>query len=340
LPLDLVKLYRKMYHSRYFEQAVAALWQQGKISGEMHLSMGEEAICAGINDHLRDGDALALDHRGTAPLLMRGVEPLSLMKELLGKSDGLCGGQGGHMHLFEPDFLAASSGIVGATGPAAAGFALAARYLRRGKIAVSYFGEGAINQGMLMESCNLAAAWQLPVLFVCKDNQWSITTRSETVTGGKIIDRVRAFGMSGDEIDGSSVAEVWETAGKVIDKIRRQNVPAFIQAHCVHLEGHFLGDPLIQLGRRPFKKIQELGGPLVKSILHLQGANIKNRTNAIHGIGSAMLDHIRADSLKKKDPVRILREKLAIPGQEIENIERAIEQEIDTLVIQATATET
>ena len=328
-----------MYHSRYFEQAVTVLWQQGKISGEMHLSMGEEAICAGINDHLRDGDALALDHRGTAPLLMRGVEPLSLMKELLGKPDGLCRGQGGHMHLFEPEFLAASSGIVGATGPAAAGFGLAARYLRKGNIAVSYFGEGAINQGMLMESCNLAVAWQLPVLFVCKDNEWSITTRSEAVTGGKIIDRIRAFGISGDEIDGSSVAEVWEAAGKAIDKIRRRSTPVFIQARCVHLEGHFLGDPLIQLGRKPFKKIKELGGPLIKSILRVQGANVKKRTNAIHGIGSTMLEHIGTDSLEKKDPVRILRGTLAIPEQEIKNIEREIEQEIDTLVIQARTTE-
>ncbi len=119
MALEPEKLYRMMYRSRYFEHAVAGLWQQGKISGEMHLSMGEEAICAGINDHLKKGDALALDHRGTAPLLMRGVNPVSLLKEFLGKSDGICRGQGGHMHLFEPDLLAASSGIVGAAGPAA-----------------------------------------------------------------------------------------------------------------------------------------------------------------------------------------------------------------------------
>ncbi len=329
-----------MYYSRYFEQAVADLWQQGRISGEMHLSMGEEAICAGINDHLRDGDALALDHRGTAPMLMRGVDPLSLMNELLGKADGLCRGQGGHMHLYEPAFLAASSGIVGAAGPAAAGFALAARYLRKGNIAVSYFGEGAINQGMLMESCNLAVAWQLPVLFVCKDNQWSITTRSEAVTGGKIIDRLRAYGMSGNEIDGSSVDEVWKEAGRAIDTIRRRSTPAFIQARCVHLEGHFLGDPLMQVRRQPFKKMKELGGPLVKSVLHVHGAHVKKRTNAIHGISSAILEHIQTGSLKKKDPVRILREKLAIPNQEIENIEREVKQEIDMLVIRATTTET
>jgi len=326
-----------IYRSRYFELVVADLWQQGLISGEMHLSMGEEAICAGINDHLKEGDALALDHRGTAPLLMRGVEPVSLLKEFLGKPDGLCRGQGGHMHLFEPGLLTASSGIVGAAGPAAAGFALASKYLRKGNIAVSYFGEGAVNQGMLMESFNLAVAWRLPVLFVCKDNRWSITTESESVTGGKIIDRVRSFGISGEVIDGSSVAEVWESAGKAIDQIRRRNVPAFIQARCVHLEGHFLGDPLIEIGRKPLKKIKHLGGPLIKSVLNPTGGKVKDRYIAIQALGSVMIEHMRPNVLSKMDPVKILKEKLSLTMSDIRTMEDEIKKEIDAAVARATA---
>ena len=116
---DLWSLYQIMLKSRLFEEAVARIWQAGKISGEMHLGTGEEGIIAGVVDHLCDGDAMALDHRGTAALLIRGVDPELLLKEFLGHSEGLCHGRGGHMHLFSPQHLAASSGIVGASGPAA-----------------------------------------------------------------------------------------------------------------------------------------------------------------------------------------------------------------------------
>lgn len=167
---DLWSLYALMLKARLFEEATAKLWHEGMISGEMHLGTGEEAIIAGIVSHLKEGDAMALDHRGTAALLMRGVEPVLLLREFLGCKDGLCGGMGGHMHLFSKEHLAASSGIVGAEGPAAVGFALAAQYLRPGAIAVAFFGDGAMNQGMLMESMNLASVWKLPVLFVCKDD--------------------------------------------------------------------------------------------------------------------------------------------------------------------------
>ncbi len=174
-----------MLKSRLFEETIAALWHEGLISGEMHLGTGQEAIVAGIVSQLRRGDALALDYRGTAALLMRGVDPVPVLRELLGWPDGLCRGWGGHMHLFAPEYLAASSGIVGAMGPTAAGFALAAQYLNPGAIAVAFFGEAAMNQGMLLESLNLASAWKLPALFVCKDDGWGITTRSERMTGGE-----------------------------------------------------------------------------------------------------------------------------------------------------------
>src|SRR5512136_2042242 len=132
MPPDATALYALMLKCRLFEEAVAELWQQGLISGEMHLGTGEEAVIAGVVSQLRDGDAVALDHRGTAALLVRGVDPGLLLRELLGRPGGLCGGMGGHMHLFSRAHLAASSGIVGAAGPAAAGFALSAQFLRPG----------------------------------------------------------------------------------------------------------------------------------------------------------------------------------------------------------------
>lgn len=257
---DLWSLYRQMLRSRRFEEFVKDLWEKGKISGEMHLGIGEEAIAAGVVDHLQEGDAMALDHRGTPPLVARGVDLVVLLREFLGRGDGLCSGMGGHMHLFSPEHLAASSGIVGSSGPVAAGFALAAQCLRPENLAVAFFGEGAMNQGMLVETLNLAVAWKLPVLFVCKDNEWAITTPSHSVTGGNLIDRAKAFGMPAMEIDGTDVEAVWNAAGQGADRARNGNGPTFLLAHCPRLEGHFLmigqirtdqdRDPLDQIQRR------------------------------------------------------------------------------------------
>lgn len=257
---DLWSLYRQMLRSRRFEEFVKDLWERGKISGEMHLGIGEEAIAAGVVDHLQEGDAMVLDHRGTPPLVARGVDLVVLLREFLGRGDGLCCGMGGHMHLFSPEHLAASSGIVGSSGPLAAGFALAAQCLRPENLAVAFFGEGAMNQGMLVETLNLAVTWKLPVLFVCKDNQWAITTLSHSVTAGNLIDRAEAFGMPAMEIDGTDVEAVWNAAGQGVDRARNGNGPTFLLAHCPRLEGHFLmigqsrtdqdRDPLDQIQRR------------------------------------------------------------------------------------------
>ena len=168
--MDLLDLYRAMARARAFELLQAELWEQGLISGEMHLGTGEEAIAAGITAHLEPGDAVALDHRPTPVLTLLGVDPVRMLKEELGREDGLCRGNGGHMHLFSKEHLAASSGIVGSSGPLAAGFALAAKHLRPRSLAVAFFGDGAANQGVLMESLNIAALWKLPLILVCENN--------------------------------------------------------------------------------------------------------------------------------------------------------------------------
>jgi pyruvate dehydrogenase E1 component alpha subunit len=257
--------YRQMLRCRLFEEAARDLWQQGSISGEMHLGLGEEAIVVGVLAHLRDDDAMALDHRSTPPLVARGVDLTLLIKELVGSPDGLCSGRGGHMHLFSRQHLAASSGIVGASAPAAAGFALAGQLLRPQSVAVAFFGEGAMNQGMVMEAMNLAVAWKLPVLFVCKDNDWAITTRSSTVTGGRLMARAASFDMATRKVAGWKVEEVWSAAERLIRRARRGRGPSFLLAECAHLEGHFLGDPLLRVVRRPLQEMRQLAGPLARA---------------------------------------------------------------------------
>jgi pyruvate dehydrogenase E1 component alpha subunit len=302
MPPDLWSLYELMYKSRTFEEAVRKIWKDGAISGEMHLGMGEEGIVAGIVSQLMDGDAMALDHRGTPPMLMRGVEPVALLREFLGKPDGLCCGQGGHMHLFAPDKLAASSGIVGASGPAAVGFAFAAQMLRPGTVSVGFFGDGATSAGMLMEAMNLAVVWKLPVIFVCKDNDWAISTPASTAVGGNLLRRAQAFGLEAFEVDGADVMAVATVAESALDHASNGRGPVFIWAHCVHVEGHFLGDGLMDMYRRPVYSFRKRVWLIVKSLFRKGGKPFKERLASMTEISRLSMS-VREQTNSSKDPL-------------------------------------
>ena len=313
-----------MFFSRQFEASVTTIWRSGKISGEMHLSTGEEAITAGTVLQLQEGDAMALDHRGTSAMLMRGVDPFLLLREFMGKNDGLCRGQGGHMHLFSKGHLAASSGIVGASGPAAAGFALANRTLRPGSVALAFFGDGAMNQGMLLESMNLAVAWRLPAIFICKDSKWAITTLSASVTGGKLVDRATAMGMPATSIDGTDVEAVWKVAGKSMIRARKGKGPSFIHATCTHPEGHFLGDPLLRIARHPVEEMKKVAGPMIKSAIHPNGASILKRSGSLARV-TALIGKTAKDQLfSGNDPLVRLRRQLKKENGRLEKLENAL----------------
>ena len=327
---DLWSLYALMMKSRLFEEAVARLWHDGFISGEMHLGTGEEAIIAGVVAHLREGDAMALDHRGSAALLMRGVDPVLIMRELLGDTSGLCCGMGGHMHLFSREHLAASSGIVGAEGPAAAGFALSAQYLRPGSVAVAFFGEGAMNQGMLMESMNLASVWKLPVLFVCKDDGWSITTQSESVTGGNLPERVRGLGVPAVQADGHDVTQVWKACHSAMERARSGGGPTFLHARCMHLEGHFLGFQLIRMMRNPLGEMPKVALPLTQAILRPGGAALGERLEGLKMVLASVLATLRDPRRDPgKDPVRHARAALGSDESRLRELEDRIEDELN-----------
>lgn len=329
---DLWSHYDLMYRSRSFEEAVQQIWKDGKISGEMHLGLGEEAIVAGVVSQLVEGDAMALDHRGTAPMLMRGVEPVALLKELMGKPDGLCGGQGGHMHLFAPGKLAASSGIVGAAGPAAAGFALAAQMLRPGTLSVAFFGEGATSEGMLLESMNLAAVWKLPVVFVCKDNDWAITTPAITAVGGNLLARAEAFGLKAFEVDGGDVLAVCSTAEIALSHVRNGHSPAFIWAHCAHLEGHFLGDGFLDMFRRPVYSFRKRVWPMFKGFFRRGGAPWNERIAAIKQILGQVVS-AQDQTRRGKDPLVRARQALVREdAARLAEIEASIQREIRQIV--------
>jgi pyruvate dehydrogenase E1 component alpha subunit len=239
------------------------------------------------------------------------------------------------MHLFSREHLAASSGIVGASGPAAVGFALAGQYLRSGKVALAFFGEGAMNQGMLLEAMNLAVVWKLPVLFICKNSKWAITTVSASVTGGKLVERARSFGMPADEIDGNDVQAVWDVARDALERARVGKGPTFIQANCSHPEGHFLGDPLLRITRNPVKEMKKVAGPLLKSVTKAKGASVTRRTGGIGSVTSLIGKTTKDQFFKQKDPLKETRNRLKSEKTRLQKLEEKINTEIQTAVADA-----
>lgn len=333
---DRTALYRRMLTCRRVEEALAKLWHEGRVPGEMHLGIGEEGINAGVLDHLAEGDAVALDHRGTAGMILSGAGPAAVVAECLGRPDGLCGGLGGHMHLFSRERLAASSGIVGAAGPAACGFALAHQHLRPGKVAVAFFGEGAMNQGMLLESMNLAATWELPVLFVCRDNGMSITTPSASVTGGDLAERARGLGVPGRRVDGADVEAVWHAAGEMVDRARGGRGPSFLRATCVRPEGHFLGDPLIRIARSPVAELKTRLGPLVSAATGAGGAPVAERAASLARITRMLGLAAKTQLGHAHDPVLRLRRRLEISSEALSSLEREVDFAVAAAVEKAT----
>lgn len=323
-------LYLQMARMRAFEEAAAELWADGLISGELHLGIGEEGIVAGILDHLADGDAMALDHRGTPPLVGRGANLESLFLELLGHPDGLGGGNGGHMHLFDRTLLAASSGIVGASAPTACGFAFSHQQLRPGRVAVAFLGESAVNQGMVMEALNLAAVWKLPVVFVVKDNGWAISTRSSRMTGGDLVRRAASFGLTARKVDGSDVMEVWEEARRMTARARAGKGPSYLHATCHRPRGHFEDDPLLRRVEEP-RALADDFRQVMKAARRAQQP-IRSRVAGLAAIGRTIAT-VTVTRRRTKDPLRHAARRLDDPKA----LDRKAAEEVKGAVVAALA---
>ena len=231
------------------------------------------------------------------------------------------------MHLFAPEILSASSGIVGASGPAACGFAYAAQQLRPQGVAVAFFGEAAMNQGMLMESINLASCWNLPVLFVCKDNGMAITTPSSKFTGGDLLERARGLGARAVAVNGVEVEQVWQAAGEAIARAREGEGPTYLHATCVRPEGHFLGDPLLRIARKPVTELKDKIGPLMKAALG-SGSSLGQRAASLSSITSMLGKAARIQFSRKEDPVANLRKRLHLSAEELSDLEEEVEAEV------------
>jgi pyruvate dehydrogenase E1 component alpha subunit len=235
----LVPLLRQMLLIRRMEERLSADFHAGKLPGAVHLYIGQEAVAAGVCAHLRDSDTITSTHRGHGHFLAKGGSPRAMMAEIWGKKTGICRGMGGSMHVAD-----VSKGILGANGIVAAGLAItagsafAAKLDKQDGVAVSFFGDGAANQGTFMETLNVATLWQLPMIFVCENNRFSEFSPTATVTSGEIIDRARAFKIPCTSVDGNDALAVWHVASSAIEHARKGGGPSFIEAHTYRLHGH------------------------------------------------------------------------------------------------------
>jgi len=233
-------IYRRMRKIRTFEERVGEMFVRQQTAGSMlHLSIAEEGAAVGVAYSMKEGDSFTTHHRGHGIFLARGADPKRMMAEIAGKADGYCRGKGGSMHIADRTLghLGANA-IVGGGIPAVVGAGLSYKVLGKPNVSVAFFGDGAMQQGVLYESMNLAALWQLPVLFVCVNNQWGMGTRIDRAAANTQFDeRAHAFGLVGQIVDGSDVFAVIEAAEPLLNGAR-EGRPGYLSVECYRYYGH------------------------------------------------------------------------------------------------------
>ena len=233
-------LHRRMVRIRLFEEAAGKLAEAARLPGFLHLYVGQEAVASGVCANLHDDDAITSTHRGHGHLVAKGGDLKRMMAELMAKSTGYCKGKGGSMHISDLDLgMLGANGIVGAGSPIAVGAAFAAKYRKRGQVAVAFFGDGATNIGAFHEAANMACALHLPIVFVCENNEYGeFTPRSKTMAIDDVIERAAGYGMPGVIVDGMDVDAVYEVAGEAVARARRGDGPSMIEAKTYRFYNH------------------------------------------------------------------------------------------------------
>ncbi|HTF22528.1 MAG TPA: thiamine pyrophosphate-dependent dehydrogenase E1 component subunit alpha [Candidatus Limnocylindria bacterium] len=238
-----IRMYRRMVMIREFEDQVNELYTRALMPGLAHLYVGQEAVAVGICEALQSTDYITSTHRGHGHCVAKGASPDRMFAELLGKEAGYCRGKGGSMHIADPATgnLGANA-IVGGSAGIATGAALSSKRLGTGKVAVCFFGEGALGQGVLYEVMNLAALWRLPVIYVCENNLYTEYTHYSETTAGDILARGTAFGVRAEGVDGQDVRAVYATAQRLVERARQGEGPAFLVCETYRYTGHHVGD--------------------------------------------------------------------------------------------------
>jgi acetoin:2,6-dichlorophenolindophenol oxidoreductase subunit alpha len=235
--------YEQMVKIRDFEEKVNELYTKAIMPGLAHLYIGEEAVAVGVCEALRRDDYITSTHRGHGHCLAKGAAPDRMFAELLGKEAGYCRGKGGSMHIADQDTgnLGANA-IVGGSAGIATGAAFSAKQRGSGQVAVCFFGEGALGQGLLYEEMNLAQLWKLPIIYVCENNLYNEYTHFTETTAGEVQARAAAFGIYTEEVDGQDVRAVYTAMQSLVERARRGEGPAFLHCRTYRFLGHHVGD--------------------------------------------------------------------------------------------------
>jgi acetoin:2,6-dichlorophenolindophenol oxidoreductase subunit alpha len=249
-----LQMYRRMVMIRLFEEQVNDLYTRALMPGLAHLYSGEEAIAVGVCEALKTDDYVTSTHRGHGHCVAKGAALDRMFAELLGKEAGYCKGKGGSMHIADPDTgnLGANA-IVGGSAGIATGAAFSAKRLGTGQVAVCFFGDGALGQGLLYEVMNMAALWKLPVLYVCENNLYNEYTHNSETLAGDILTRAKGFGIEGKHIDGQDVRTVYATTKEIVAGMRAGSGPAFLVCDTYRFHGHHVGD----IAREYYRSKQE-----------------------------------------------------------------------------------
>ncbi len=236
-------MYRQMVAIRLFEEQVNELYTRAVMPGLAHLYIGEEAVAAGICEALHRDDYITSTHRGHGHCLAKGASPDRMFAELLGKEAGYCRGKGGSMHIADPaSGNLGANAIVGGSAGIATGAAFSAKQLGTKQVAVCFFGEGALGQGLLYEVMNLAKLWDLPVIYVCENNMYNEYTHFSETTAGEVLARPAAFGIPAESVDGQDVGAVYNVASRMIERARAGKGPSFLLCDTYRYHGHHVGD--------------------------------------------------------------------------------------------------
>jgi TPP-dependent pyruvate/acetoin dehydrogenase alpha subunit len=253
---QLLEMFARMARIRAFETKVRELFKRGALPGFVHLYVGEEAVAVGACSVLRETDRITSTHRGHGHLIAKGADPARMMAELLGRETGYCKGKGGSMHIVDYSLgILGANGIVGGGMPIATGAGLADRVLARDAVTVCFFGDGAANQGVLLESLNLSAIWALPVVYVCENNHYTEWMRTEEITAGVIADRAKPFGLPSRQVDGNDVLAVRDAAAEAVERARRGDGPTFIEADTYRQHAHNEGEEVFS---GPYRSAEEM----------------------------------------------------------------------------------
>lgn len=241
---DVIALFQEMFLQRRFEERAAQMYQKGKFGGFLHLYIGQEAISSATNFVLQDDDDIITAYRDHGFGLVRGISAKAGMAELFGKATGCSGGKGGSMHFFNAErHFWGGHGIVGAHIPVGAGLAFANKYLDNGRISISFFGDGAVDQGAMHEAFNLAQLWKLPAIFVVENNGYSMGTAVERHTAAEIYKRALAYDMKYEIVNGMDLFSMIEKLQQVAKDVRDNSIPYFLEIRTYRYKGHSMSDP-------------------------------------------------------------------------------------------------